>query len=196
MMSSFRKSNLFKFAVFTAVFSLFIAGLVYFFPLTKSEQIVDFNPERDTKPIVQLFDKNWYWLIAACPSEDSSVRDEYSPEFMLKHRTMDKNPANFGKLIIKVLREKNRFAGFTAYFKISFYRGFLQFVAVDSAFRGKGYGEKLTRYAIQDFFNMGIGVVELVTRTNNIKARSLYKKIGFTEDNIEDGFVYYSIRKK
>jgi len=195
-MSSIRKSNLFKFTVFTAIFSLFVAGLVYFFPLTKSEQIVNFIEERDAKDIIQLFDKNRYWLIAASPHEHSLARDEYSPEFMLKYRTMDRNPANFGKLVIKVLRERDKFAGFTAYYKKSFYRGFLLFVAVESSFRGKGYGEKLTRYAIQDLFSMGVGVVELLTRTNNVKARSLYKKIGFKEDRIEDGFVYYSLRRK
>ena len=188
-MSSVTKSNLFKFTVFTAAFSVIIAGLVYFFPFTKPYQIVDFDEKRDTQSILKMFDQDWYWLVAA-------QRGEYSPEFMLKHRTDDRNPANFGNLFIKVLRDKDKTAGFAAYFKKSFYRGFLRFVAVDRAFRGKGYGEKLTRFAVNDLFAMGVGIVELVTRTDNVKARSLYKKIGFTEDHIEDGFVYYSIRKK
>ena len=174
----------------TAIFSLFVAGLVYFFPLAQTEQIVDFQPERDTVPIVKLFDDNWYWLIA------DATKDEYSPEFMLKNRSVDKKPENFGKLTIKVLRERDKFAGFVAYYKKSFYRGFLQFVGVDSAFRGKGYGEKLTRFAVNDLFSQGVGVVELLTRTDNVKARSLYKKIGFKEVWVDGGFVFYSIRRR
>ena len=189
-MSSIAKSNLFKFTVLTAAFSAIIAGFIYFYPLAQPYYIVDFQESRDMQPIVKMFDKDWYWLVA------EATKDEYSPEFMLKHKTMSKNPLDFGKLTIKVLREKDKTAGFTAYCKKSFYKGFILYVAVDRVFRGKGYGEKLTRYAMKDLFNMGVGVIELLTRTTNEKARALYEKLGFTVDRIEDRYVYYSLKKK
>jgi len=187
-MAGIRRSSFFKMVLVISACSAFMAGLVYYFSREKVI-IHDFSPMRDTKPILNIFDKDWYWLVA-------SSRQEYSPAFTLKYRTPDKDPKNFGKLIIKVLRDDDKFAGFSAYYKISFYEGKLLFVATDQAFRGKGYGEKLTRHAINDLFKRGCKVVKLVTRTNNIKARNLYKKIGFTETYVGEGFVYFAIHKK
>jgi len=187
-MSSIRKSSYFRLIVITAVCSLCIAGLVYLFSGDRVP-IYDFLPSRDTQPILQMFDKDWYWLVAAS-------RDEYSPEFTLKYRTPDRNPLNFGKLIIKVLRDGDQTAGFVAYHKENFYKYEFLYLGVGRAFRGKGYGYKLAKYAIQDMFSRGCKLIHLVTRVNNAKARSLYKKLGFTQTLEEDGFVYYQMRKK
>jgi len=187
-MLNVRKSSLFKLFVITAACSVFIAGLVYYFSEEKT-LIHNFSPARDTKPILDLFDKDWYWLVA-------SSRDEYCPAFTLKYRTPDRNPRNFGKLIVKVLRENGTFAGFAAYHEKSFYEGYLLFVAVETAFRGKGYGERLTRHAIKDLFKRGCKVIKLVTRTSNTKARGLYKKIGFKETRMDDEYVHFALYKK
>ncbi|MFC1843060.1 GNAT family N-acetyltransferase [Candidatus Dependentiae bacterium] len=187
-MQSMRKSYFFRFVVLATIFSATIAGLVYYFSVEKLP-IYDFEYTRDSKPILKMFDKDWYWLV-------SSSREEYSPDFTLRYKTPDRNPRNFGKLIIKVLREDNKFAGFTAYYKETFFKGILLYVGVDREFRGKGYGRKLTDYAVKDLFSRGCTIVWLVTRTDNTKARNLYKKLGFTETKIYDGFVDYEIRKK
>ena len=123
-------------------------------------------------------------------------RDQYSPEFMLKYRTPDKNPRNYRTLIIKVLREGDKTAGFVAYYKLNSFTYKLLYLAVDKDFRGKRYGMRLAKYAIQDMFARGGKIIKLVTRVKNKKARSLYKKLGFKETLIEDGFVYYALRKK
>lgn len=182
------KNNFFKFFVVMAISAMLAAGLVYNFYLKKS-QITDFVYSRDAESILKIFDKDWYWLVA-------SSREEYSPDFMLKNRAYDKDPSHFGKLTIKVLRDNNKLAGFTAYFNKKIYEGFLLYVAVDSDFRGKGYGEKLTNYAVEDMFANGCNIVKLVTRTENIKARSLYKKLGFEEILVDGGYVYYTKYKK
>ena len=183
-----RKSSYLKLIAITVACSLCIAGLVYYFSGNRVP-VYDFVELRDTQPILEMFDKNWYWLVEAS-------RDEYSPEFMLQNRTPDKNPRNFGKLIIKVLREGDKTAGFVAYYKKSFYEYKLLYLAVGRAFRGKGYGYELAKYALQDMFSRGCRLIKLVTRENNIKARSLYKKLGFTEYLVEDGFAYFKMRKK
>ena len=166
------------------------AGLAFWWYGQKSFIIENFNPKRDTKPILEIFDKNWYWLI-------ESTREEYSPEFMLEHRTPDRNPKNFGKMKIKILRDRGKLAGFITYYKLSVFRGKLLFVGVSSQFRGKGYGTKLVNYAVNDMFNnMGCSIVELITRTDNVRSRGLYKKLGFSETPLEKGFVQYTKYKK
>lgn len=185
-----RKKYVFKIIAIVAIFSVITAGLVYkFSSLSEKSPISDFIYSRDSQDILKVFDKNWYWLVA-------STRQEYSPDFMMKNRTPDKDPSNFGSLIIKVLRDNNKFAGFTAYFKKKLYEGFLLYVAVDNDFRGKGYGEMLTNYAVNDLFASGCNIVKLVTRTENVKARALYKKVGFEETLVEDGYVYCTKYKK
>jgi len=187
-MLKIRKSKFFNFIFVLTICSALLAALVYYFSIERGP-IYAFDSARDTKPILELFDKNWYWLVA-------SSREEYCPKFTLKHKTPDKDPRNFGKLIIKVIHEDELLAGFSAYYKKNFYEGFLLFLAVDKKFRGKGYGEKLARYAINDLFNRGCLVIKLVTRTDNLRAIKLYNKIGFTETSRDDTFVYFEIRKK
>ncbi|KKP29756.1 MAG: Ribosomal protein S18 alanine N-acetyltransferase [candidate division TM6 bacterium GW2011_GWF2_30_66] len=182
------KNNIFKFFAVTAISAMLVAGLVYKFYSEKSP-ITDFVYSRDAESILKIFDKDWYWLVA-------SSREEYSPDFMLKNRAYDRDPAHFGKLDIKVLRENNKLAGFTAYFNKKIYEGFLLYVGVDRDFRGEGYGEKLTNYAVEDMFANGCNIVKLITRTENIKARSLYKKLGFEETLVDGGYVYYTKYKK
>lgn len=186
------KSYLFKLLAVVAVFAILTTGLVYKFYKEKSP-ITDFVYSRDAESILKIFDKDWYWLVL-------SSRDEYSPDFTLKNKTPDKDAANFGTLNIKVMREKDKLAGFTAYFKQKFYEGYILYVSVDSDFRGKGYGEKLTKYAVNALFEDGCSVVKLVTRVDNVRSRALYKKLGFQENGFEDHprgkLVYYVKYKK
>jgi len=188
-MSNIRKSSYFRLIVITAVCSLCIAGLVYFFSGNRVP-IYDFSPARDMQPVLKIFDKDWYWLVYGVTPE------EYSPEFTLKYRTPDRNPLNFGKLIIKVMREGGKTVGFVAYYKKNFYRYKLLYLAVGREFRGKGYGVKLAKYAIQDMFSRGAKVIRLVTRVNNIKSRNLYKKLDFKETITEGDLIYFELRKK
>jgi ribosomal protein S18 acetylase RimI-like enzyme len=144
--------------------------------------IYDFNPARDTQPIMDIFNQNWYWLLA---SPDSS------PAFMIKHRTHDSNPLHFGSLHIKVLREQDRLAGFAAYFMQNPQEGRLLFLAVDQKFRGKGYGKILAEYAMKELFAMGATHLALWTRVSNLPAQRIYKDLGFKEVFDENGYVFF-----
>lgn len=126
---------------------------------------------------------NWYWLIAS---------DDFSVNHMLKNRAPNNRDIRyFGKLIIKVLRVKNEFAGFTAYYKKNFNTGQLLFVAVKDEFRGHGYGFELVNYAVRALDQMGVSRVQLLTRTDNTAAQSIYKRAGFKEAYRVPGFVYF-----
>lgn len=150
--------------------------------LQETETILDFNDDRDTKDILALFEKNWHWLVASA---------DYSPAYMLKHKSPHENPLYHGKLTLKVLREKGVFIGFTAYYKKRPAEGFILFVAVDEAFRGKRYGEQLVNYAMADLKRQGARTVWLITRLSNVRAQALYKRLGFYELQHDEEFIYF-----
>ncbi len=158
-------------------------GILYYV-LVPSGPIYDFVPARDTQEILKIFEDNWYCLIES---------EDYSPEFMLENRAPSKDPLYVGSLHIKVLREQDKLAGFTAYYMKKKRLCQLLFLAVSSTFRGKGYGEQLVRYVLEDAINLGADRVQLVTRATNFPAQALYNRIGFTQVRVrEDGkFVYF-----
>jgi ribosomal-protein-alanine N-acetyltransferase len=144
--------------------------------------IVDFDDVRDTQDILKVFETNWHWLVAS---------EDYSPAYMLKNRAPNENPLYHGKLSIKVLREKGAFVGFIAYYKKKPQEGFILFVAVKEEFRGKRYAEQLMDYAMNDLRLQGARTVWLITRMTNIRAQSLYRRLGFNELQHDDEFIYF-----
>lgn len=166
-----------------AIFTLFIGAGIFYYLSIPCGPIYDFDPARDTQDILQVFERDWYWLVSS---------DDYSPEFTLKYRAPSRNPLYIGRLRIKVLRENDDFVGFTAYYMKTSDLSFLLFLAVNPEFRGKGYGDALTRYALNDLISMGTKRIRLVTRTDNIPAQKLYSRMGFRETSRNDeGFVYF-----
>jgi len=144
--------------------------------------IYDFNPSRDTQAIMDIFNQNWYWLLAS---------EESSPAFMIKHRTPNTNPLYFGSLHIKVLYQEDKLVGFTAYYMETAQQGRLLFLAVAHEFRGKGYGKILAKYAMQQMFAMGANHIALWTRVSNLPAQRIYKELGFKEMFDENGYVFF-----
>jgi ribosomal protein S18 acetylase RimI-like enzyme len=169
--------------IYSIIIVLLILGIGKLLYTPTNSLIYEFNESRDTKDILKLMHDNWYWLISS---------PDYRAGLMLSKRTPShKEPQYFGKLVIKVLRNKDDLIGFVTYYKKSEYQGHLFILAVDKRYRGKGYAQQLTQHAIKELKNMGAQWVQLVTREANTAARSLYIKLGFTEYLIEDGFVYY-----
>ena len=160
-----------------------IAFVSYNYYVASQESIYEFNAARDTQPIMDIFNKNWYWLLAS---------EESTPGLMLKHRTHDAtNPLTFGSLKIKVLRIQDQLAGFTAYYMEKAKQGRLLFLAVGHKFRGKGYGQKLAKYAMSDMLSMGAQSITLWTRTSNLPAQKIYKELGFVEVFDDNGYVFF-----
>lgn len=157
-------------------------GTYIYYVIKNQGPIYNFDPIRDTQAVINIFEKNKYWLLA---------NPQSSPAFMIKHRTYDPNPLHFGSLHIKVLYEKDKLAGFTAYhLGDSSQEGRILFVAVDNDFRGKGYGKILTEYAMKELFAMGVTHIALWTRVGNLAAQHIYKNLGFKEVFDEGGYIF------
>jgi ribosomal protein S18 acetylase RimI-like enzyme len=146
-------------------------------------RLYEFSFDRDMPAISRLFNQDWYWLIPG-------NRDSYSPEEVFRYRAPHQNPLYAGRLAIKVMRQKDQLIGFVAYYMKNPTLGFLNFVVVDPAFRGKQYAEKMVQYAVDDMIKRGAKKITLITRPSNQRARKLYKRLGFTEVREDDTFVY------
>ncbi len=157
-------------------------GATLYYRNQETAAILDFNDIRDTDFILATFKRDWYWLVEG---------DDYSPEYMLKHRASSQEPSKKGNLTIKVAYEGKEPIGFVIYFQKNFYQGDLRFIDVEPEFRSKGWAYKLLDYAVKDLLSRGITKIELVTRTTNYPAQKLYTRYGFTEKHRNEGFVYY-----
>lgn len=154
------------------------------------DRVRDFDPSIDTASILQNFKEDRYWLIAEELQFDEAA--------MLKTRSPNQdNSEFFGKLYIKVIRQCDKTAAFTTYYRKSDQIGWIQFVSVNKRYRGKGFGKKLTTYAMNDLINnMGCTEVKLVTRTNNLWAQRIYTGLGFQETGRDSRFVDYTFKKR
>ncbi len=146
-------------------------------------RLYEFEYARDMQTISNMFDRDWYWLI---PGD----RDSYSPEDAFRYRAPHQNIRYAGRLAIKVMRQKDQLIGFVAYYMKSPTLGFLNFVVVDPAFRGKRYAEQMVQHAVDDMIKRGAKKITLLTRPSNIRARQVYKRLGFKEVREDDMFVY------
>lgn len=177
-----------KYTSFKVAAAFFLAagiGGVFYYVTQPADcvTISNFDPERDSVEIHTIMKENWYWLIES---------GDFSVDHMLKNRAPNsKNPQYFGKLIIKVLRVKDTFAGFNAYYKKNVATGQILFIAVKNKFRGCGYGLKLVNYAVNALARMGVMRIQLVTRTSNLTAQKIYNDAGFEKIDEIPGFVYF-----
>lgn len=147
------------------------------------QSIIEFDEARDTQEILDLFEQNWYWLVAD---------DDYSPEFMLKYRAPKQDVIWAGRMHIKVLREHDQFIGFIAYYMKANNVWFLNFLAIKPEFRGKRYADRLMRYALDDMRAMGAARVDLITRPSNTSAQKVYNRNGFELTDQEGDYVFFS----
>lgn len=70
--------------------------------------------------------------------------------------------------------------------------GFLKFVIVDHTKRGKGYGRKMLRLALQYAFQVtGAEAVQLNVFDENAAAKHCYEKVGFVERTIDKAVFPY-----
>jgi ribosomal protein S18 acetylase RimI-like enzyme len=147
-----------------------------------------FDDSRDRHFILDMFKKNWYWLVE---------NPDFSPDFMMDHMSPDKKPEHFGKEYIKILFKDGEPLGFITYNKERFYKGYIHFLLVDEKHRGKRYAEKMMHYALNDLFSKGAQKVWLNTRESNKAARELYERLGFKYFYPYDipGFVFFEITK-
>jgi GNAT superfamily N-acetyltransferase len=176
----------------TVAAGIALSGSIYYYCHSHpSVTLIPFDYKRDFTDVMSIFDKNWHWLMPYAP-------EEYDPNYLpyvFENLAPHGDPARKGKLIVKVVREAEHVIAFVAYYMKTKASGFLLFLAVDNAHRGKKYGEKLARYALSQMAAQGAKQVQLITRLTNVPAQSLYKKLNFKETVREGAFVYYTYKK-
>ncbi len=162
-----------------------------YWPYQKHEgyYVYEFNDdERDIRDIEKTFQDDFYWL---------TTRDSYDVRAMLTRRTSEySDPAVNNNMSIYIMRDRltDAFIGFVTFFRLSFYKGQILFVSVNKAFQGKGYGQKLTEFALDQMKKMGMLKATLFTRLDNTKARKLYERVGFKESSRAGNVgLYYDI---
>ena len=114
-----------KIRTIAALTSVFVGVSLVYYIARPLDGVYDFNEKRDTTAIINLFRREWDWLV---------LSPDYSPEFILKFKTPSQNPLDIGKLNIKVLYANNSFAGFVTYHKEEDKIGRLLFLAVHQDF--------------------------------------------------------------
>ncbi len=183
-------TTFFKKSFLILLFLLSLAGGIgsYNYLLSQHTDIVSYQPQTDREFILNLFKENWYWLV-------SEYSTDFSAEYMLDNRASSKDPFNKNNLTIKVYHVDHKPVGFVAYYKKTFFKGFILFLAVDEQCRKIGCATKLLSYAIKDLFNRGCSVIELITRVSNISAQSLYHKLGFKEFWRDEDFVRFELSR-
>jgi ribosomal protein S18 acetylase RimI-like enzyme len=64
------------------------------------------------------------------------------------------------------------------------HRGWVNYLAVDPAFRKKGFGRQLMAEIENRLLALGCPKINLQVRTDNIPARGFYSRIGYKDDNV------------
>ncbi|MCL4361570.1 GNAT family N-acetyltransferase [Candidatus Dependentiae bacterium] len=186
-MKFFNKKNIFfKTALIILPLS---AGTIAFYKflhyqVCQSSGIYVYNPQTDRQFVLDLFKKNWYWLVA-----ESSIN--FSPERVLDLKASSERPEDINKVKNFIYKVNGKPVGYLAYYLKTFYKGFIYFIVIDAEYRQKGYARKLLEFAIDNLKKENVKSIELITRTNNVRAQTLYKSLGFKEMWRDDGFIKY-----
>lgn len=93
---------------------------------------------------------------------------------------------------IKVARFDGLLAGFVIYKKVE-NNGYIDYVAVDQDIRSNGLGKILLHDAIYDLKLQGAQDVSLNVYEHNVKAQSLYERLGFYLQSVRNGLINYTL---
>lgn len=172
-----------------AAFIAVIVGISHvWFKQRSCDGVVAYDAQRDKAAVKELFKHNLSWLVNG-PNYQS-----YDVDFMLDNHASAFDPVNKRNLIFNVYCSEGRTVGFEAHFIKSFFKGYILFMVVDQAERGKGYAAQLLKAAIEQIAKAGCSIVELVTSLDNLPAQKLYEKVGFVETHRDEHVVFYEYR--
>lgn len=154
-----------------------------FFSWYNQPFLTPYNAITDREEIIDLFEKERYWLTAT---------PGYSVEHMLDTKSPSEQQPSFkGALNLFTARINGVFAGFCAYYFKRKDLGQILFIAVDPIFRGKGYAKKMVQFCLHEIKQKGAPYAMILTRVDNIPAQKAYEGVGFTESYRDESFVYY-----
>ena len=156
----------------------------YYYTTHQRQGIYAYDAGLDRSFVVDLFKKDWYWLI-------SDYSQDYSPEHMLDARAPARDSGYTGSLIVKTYRIDNKPVGFISYYPKELLEGYILFLAVAPEYRSQGLARKMMHYAIDDLKRRGMRVIRLITRVDNKPGRKLYTSLGFKQVWTDGAYVKF-----
>lgn len=186
-----RSTRLYRLVIGLVSICLIAICLIFYWYRSATDGIYDYKAKRDRQVILDIFDKDWYWLVAG-------DRNSFSPEHMIDTNSPNRYNADLqGQEKIKVFLVNGQPAGFISYYKKKAYQGQIHIIQVLPEYRGRGYAKLLMRSAINDLFSdPAISLIKLVTRTNNPAAIKLYLGLGFTEEIRDEALVDFTLKRE
>lgn len=169
------------------IVAVLLLGGAYWFYTNTSSPIRHYEPSRDRAFIIDMFKKNWYWLI-------HDYSPDYDVEFMLdKKAPIQNDMSQAGKLLIYTYVVEGKPAGFLAIYEEELKVGRILFLGVGDEYRGKGYARQLMKFAIKALKDRGMITIRMNTRSDNTRARKLYENLGFKEIWTDGAYIIYEI---
>jgi ribosomal protein S18 acetylase RimI-like enzyme len=165
-----------------------VGSYVFWFKADRCNGVVAYQAHRDKAVVKKIFKDNLHWVV------NGPNYQNYDVDFMLDNHASAFDPINKRNLIFNVYCAQGRTVGFEAHFIKSFLKGYILFMVVDQAERGKGYAIALLKNAIEQIAKAGCSIVELVTGVDNIPAQKLYEKVGFVETSRDNDVIHYEYR--
>lgn len=139
-----------------------------------NKQYLPFDYARDIGAVQNLLKKEWQKLFLS-PSYD----DHLIHKMFFKRRPGDMSVAN-ATVNIDVLYSEGKLVGFVTYYYKNPNVGHLELLAIDSAFRKKGYGKYAVEQVTQECKKRGCTTLQLYVYTNNPPAIKFYEHLGFS----------------
>ena len=92
--------------------------------------------------------------------------------------------------IFRAIYSSNELVGMLAYYLHDGKHGYfywLYHLMIEAKFQGKGYGEAAVKMAVEEMRQLGTTEIRTMYMPGNIRAKNLYKKLGFEKIGTLDG---------
>jgi GNAT superfamily N-acetyltransferase len=153
----------------------FAFSILFFQAIICAQPIItSFNYQTDMPAVEQILKKEWHTLFLT-PAYDQNLisiifKDQRPGDITMHHK----------RLFITTLKENTTLLGFITYYQADAITGHVELLAIDSPYKGLGYGKKLITY-VQDWFSrLGCKYIQLYVYPNNNPAIQFYKHLGFS----------------
>jgi ribosomal protein S18 acetylase RimI-like enzyme len=157
-------------------------------------QVREYKGE-DKEEFMRILNDNWFWMIQGeSKQDDSNYRKQLDTKRAYGHENEILNA--------RMITVNDNIAGFSTFHKYDEKIARIQFLCVDKKFRRMHLAEKLMKYVIREIFqDKDTEMIMLTTRSENIRAHNLYKKLGFEEvpthgtELESDGTIIFVLRR-
>lgn len=148
------------------------------------KNIRNYNKDTDHTAVRQLLHDNWLVLVGKGTDNTAENIDEQINQVINKYTT---------RVICNL---NNQIVGFITYAcQRIFSECSIKFIAIDSQFKGNGFGKKLIEYAQYDAQNKKLSTMLLRVFQDNTNAINFYRTLGFTAHNHNYSMPAFTMKK-